>query len=221
MRIAIMQPYFLPYAGYFRLFAAADLFVVYDCVQFPRRGWVHRNRVRDMHGALQWLTLPLQKAAREVRIDALAFAPERAGEWAAELKHFPCFNTPQLHDTGLLPHLHTLHDSPVDYLERLLQKTCETLALPCSMRRSSTLHIPEHIRGQERILAICEALGASEYINSPGGKELYTTEIFDTKGVKLLFLKDYQGSFDSIIQSLAHAPKNAIKQDILSQCTPQ
>ena len=40
-----MQPYFVPYAGYFRLFAASDLFVIYDCVQFPRRGWVHRNKM--------------------------------------------------------------------------------------------------------------------------------------------------------------------------------
>jgi hypothetical protein len=43
--IAVMQPYFIPYAGYFRLFAASDLFVIYDCVQFPRRGWVQRNRL--------------------------------------------------------------------------------------------------------------------------------------------------------------------------------
>jgi hypothetical protein len=49
--VAIMQPYFIPYAGYFRLFAATDLFVIYDCVQFARRGWVHRNRLPDGAGA--------------------------------------------------------------------------------------------------------------------------------------------------------------------------
>jgi hypothetical protein len=58
---AIMQPYFLPYAGYFRLFAATDLFVVYECVQFPRRGWVHRNQLVNTAGAERWLTLPLEK----------------------------------------------------------------------------------------------------------------------------------------------------------------
>jgi hypothetical protein len=42
--VAVMQPYFMPYAGYFRLFCAADVFVMFDCVQFRRRGWVHRNR---------------------------------------------------------------------------------------------------------------------------------------------------------------------------------
>ena len=60
--IAVMQPYFVPHAGYFRLFAASDLFVVFDCVQFPRRGWVHRNRLPDAQGRARWLTLPLSKA---------------------------------------------------------------------------------------------------------------------------------------------------------------
>ena len=58
--VAIMQPYFAPYAGYFRLLATTDLFVVYDCVQFPRRGWVHRNQLPDAAGKLDWLTLPLE-----------------------------------------------------------------------------------------------------------------------------------------------------------------
>jgi hypothetical protein len=44
--VAVMQPYFLPYPGYFRLFAAADQVALFDCVQFPRRGWVHRSRRR-------------------------------------------------------------------------------------------------------------------------------------------------------------------------------
>ena len=56
--IAVMQPYFVPYAGYFRLFAATDLFVIYDCVQFPRRGWVHRNQLPGANGQPNWLTLP-------------------------------------------------------------------------------------------------------------------------------------------------------------------
>jgi len=74
--VAIMQPYFIPYAGYFRLFAASDLFVVYDCVQFPRRGWVHRNRLVDRNGALRWLTLPLRSAPQDVLIRDLQFASD-------------------------------------------------------------------------------------------------------------------------------------------------
>jgi len=74
-----MQPYFVPYAGYFRLFSASDLFVIYDCVQFPRRGWVHRNRLVDRTGAERWLTLPIEKAPQDVLIRELRFPPDAAG----------------------------------------------------------------------------------------------------------------------------------------------
>jgi hypothetical protein len=78
-----MQPYFIPYAGYFRLFAASDLFVAYDCVHFPPRRWVHRNRLLDRSGAERRLTLPLAKAPRDVLIRDLRFSILRSSPmWA-------------------------------------------------------------------------------------------------------------------------------------------
>src|ERR1043165_6485184 len=84
-----MQPYFIPYAGYFRLFAASDLFVIYDCVQFPRRGWVHRNRLVDSFGNSRWLTLPLQRAPQGVLIRNLKFPANARETFAARLRPFP------------------------------------------------------------------------------------------------------------------------------------
>src|SRR5438067_13363723 len=75
-RIAVMQPYFFPYAGYFRLLQAADRFVLLDCVQFPRRGRVHRTEVPGPAGAVEWLTLPLARQPRDVLIRELRFAPD-------------------------------------------------------------------------------------------------------------------------------------------------
>src|SRR5215207_8721062 len=87
--VAIMQPYFIPYAGYFRLFAASDLFVIYDCVQFPRRGWVHRNRLPDATGQESWLTLPLAKAPRDVRIRDLRFSADADQILADRMRRIP------------------------------------------------------------------------------------------------------------------------------------
>src|SRR3954468_7197414 len=87
--IAIMQPCFIPDAGYFRLLPASDLFVVYDCVQFPRRGWVHRNKLVDRSGAARWLTLPLEKAPQEVAIRDLRFPADAAERLAERLQQFP------------------------------------------------------------------------------------------------------------------------------------
>src|SRR3990167_6427798 len=74
--VAIMQPYFVPYLGYFRLFSQTDLFVIYDCVQFPRRGYVHRNQVPDQNGTPQWLTLPLEKCDQKTAILDLQWRSE-------------------------------------------------------------------------------------------------------------------------------------------------
>src|SRR4030081_3504667 len=89
--VTIMQPYFIPYAGYFRLFAASDLFVIYDCVQFPRRGWVHRNKLLDASGEARWLTLPLEKAPQSVLIQDLRFPPDAAEQLAERMRPFPLF----------------------------------------------------------------------------------------------------------------------------------
>ena len=76
-----MQPYFFPYAGYFRLLAAADRFIILDTVQFPRRGWVHRNCVHK-DGKENWITLPIKKCPRDTLIKDLKFRPD-ADEWFA------------------------------------------------------------------------------------------------------------------------------------------
>src|SRR3954469_8726601 len=86
LTIAVMQPYFIPYAGYFRLFAASDLFVIYDCVQFPRRGWVHRNKLADASGVERWLTLPIAKAPRDVRIHELRFSHDAREAMAERMR---------------------------------------------------------------------------------------------------------------------------------------
>ena len=77
-RVAVMQPYFFPYAGYFRLFAAVDEFVIFDCVQFPRRGRVHRCEVPRSGAGREWLTLPLARQPRDVLIRSLSLLRARA-----------------------------------------------------------------------------------------------------------------------------------------------
>src|SRR6478672_877532 len=89
LTVAVMQPYFIPYAGYFRLFAASDLFVIYDCVQFQREGWVHRNRLTDPFGANRWLTLPLEKSPLATPIRDLRFVPDAKEVLGRRLQTFP------------------------------------------------------------------------------------------------------------------------------------
>jgi WbqC-like protein family len=212
--VAIMQPYFVPYAGYFRLLAAADLFVLYDCVQFTRRGWVHRNRLPNANGQLQWLTLPLAKAPREVSIRDLRFRPDAAAALTSQFSRFPLLTRPNSDPHGLLPALSDVSGTPLDYIERLLARCGAALGLPWRVRRSSTLDIPPELSGQERILAIVAALGARHYVNPPGGRNLYDCARFAAAGVELRFLPDYQGPVESILARLLTEPAAAVAAEI-------
>jgi hypothetical protein len=200
--IAIMQPYFLPYAGYFRLIAQADLFVIYDCVQFPRRGWLHRNKLLDAQGTEQWLTLPLKPAPQGTRICDLEFPEGAVEELAGRLRPFPVASQGGPH-TPLLDRVRRVEGRPVDYITDLLETACELLELPWNVVRSSTLETPEEFRGQARILEIARRLGATQYLNAPGGRDLYDAQSFAQAGVELRFLEPWAGAGGSILQRLA------------------
>ncbi len=204
MRVAIMQPYFFPYAGYFRLFAAVDLFVALDCVQFPRRGWVHRNRLDDRNGEKQWLTLPLRKADRDsTRIVDLEFQDDAQSALRQQVRRFPALDALEQGVAGLEQHLFDLGERPVDYLCDTLAWQAQVLGLQRPMRRSSSLDIDPGLRAQDRIIAIARAVGATEYVNAPGGRELYDASGFSHAGLDLHFLSEYGGRFESMLQRLA------------------
>lgn len=179
MRLAINQPYYNPYAGYFRLFAAADVFVFYDDVQFIKGGWIHRNKLRG-----KWDTLPIKKPHLGTLIKDL--------EWREGI------------DLVL---------KPCAYIISLLEQTCEQLNITCKYIRSSDLDIPVGLKGQDRVLAICDLLDATQYINAPGGKHLYDVEEFKRYGIELKFLPDYENK-KSILERIADEGAEAIARDI-------
>jgi hypothetical protein len=212
--VAIMQPYFIPYAGYFRLFAASDVFVVYDCVQFPRRGWVHRNRLLDPQGREHWLTLPLEKGPQDILIRDLRF-PADAGRLLAE--RLRPFRLTESQPQDLSPVLQALRDvggTPVDYIERLLQRTAAYLGLRWDSVRSSQFDVPASYRGQDRIMEIARRMGARRYLNSPGGRDLYDPKAFEAEGIELSFLPDYPGPFDSILTRMLREDRDTLARDI-------
>lgn len=212
--IAIMQPYFLPYAGYFRLFAATDLFVIYDCVQFPRRGWVHRNRLIDTTGVERWLTLPLEKAPQNVLIRDLQFQRDATRLFAERLRLFPLVTENSRAVGPIIEALYQVQGSPLDYIERLLEHVVTYLGLRWRVIRSSTLDVPPEICGQDRIVEIARRLGASRYLNLSGGRDLYRPDVFEQASIDLRFLRDYPGPFSSILTRILHENPDEIAQDI-------
>jgi hypothetical protein len=206
--VAIMQPYFFPYAGYFRLLTRSDLFVIYDCVQFPRRGWVHRNKLKDRNGTDQWLTLPLTKQEQDVLIKDLLFTEDASRELSDRLRPFPLVSLDPEWKDEVLRRVLATGTGLVDYLEEMLQLVaCRLGRAPWNVCRSSSFDIPQTLRGQDRIIEIARRAGASRYLNAPGGVDLYDKEKFAASGLELDFLPSYDGPFDSMLgRILAERP---------------
>jgi len=221
--VAVMQPYFVPYAGYFRLFAAADVFVAFDCVQFPRRGWVHRNRFKTATGDYDWLTLPIRKCSRDTRIDELEFSPDARRLLASSMQRFPRLRRVN----GVrAPYLDMMEDLGVgnvsDYLCAQLASITTALGISRPIVRSSTLNISPDLRGQERVIAIAEAVGARTYVNSPGGRGLYDFRTFRERGLELRFLSPFPDS-ESILAHLLSGRAADVaalirKETVLEEC---
>src|ERR1700750_1615028 len=68
MKIALMQPYFFPYLGYYQLVKSVDEFVIFDQAQYVRRTWMNRNRILNNHKEFSFLIVPVTKAPRETKI---------------------------------------------------------------------------------------------------------------------------------------------------------
>lgn len=210
MRVAVMQPYFYPYMGYFRLMAAVDAFILFDCVQFPRRGRVHRTEIPDGQGGRRWLTLPLAYAPRDAQISTLEFA-EGASEvfsdrvaalsWAAALPG------------RVRSALAGPFDVPLDYIERNLGAVAAYLGIATPMYRSSSCGVSADVRGAARVRAVARAHGATQYVNAPGGRGLYDPAAFAAEGLSLEFLAPYEGERYCMLHALAVDPADALASD--------
>lgn len=215
MRISVMQPYFLPYAGYFRLMCDVDVFVVLDNVQFPRGGWVHRNRLGRSDGRLGWLTLPLCKQPLATTIQQTRLRGDAlTREWAGRVNAFPAGRW-ALDPSRPVGDLLCLESDLLALTLRRSLALCATLlGLTVPFVSASELGCDPALTGSDRILAICRLLGATGYLNLPGGRKLYDAQEFQRSGIALEFLPDYQGDMASILQRLYEAPADAVLREI-------
>ena len=217
--IAVMQPYFSPYAGYFRLMVESDIFVLYDCVQFPRRGWVHRNRFSTASGDSTWLTLPIKKAPQKTPIHQLEFNVHAQKTWSTRLEKFAHLRSNERSEGWM--ELSILANTPTDFIERTLLWSASKLGIQTRFIRSSTLNVPESLRGEDRILHIVKSLGGSRYINASGGVGLYDPTHFKAHNISLKFLSSYTGAYSPIFERLLLESPAQIRVEIDANCIYQ
>ena len=190
MRLAIMQPYFFPYIGYFQLIAAVDLFIVYDGIKYTKKGWINRNRML-VNGKDVLFSLPLKgdsdnldvrerelstDFSRDKLLNKVSGAYRRAPYFA---ETFPLIEQIVLNKESNL--FRFLHYSII--------KTCAHLGIATQIKVSSDMAIDHDLTNQGKVLALCRASGANTYVNAIGGIELYSKEAFQEKGIDLKFIR--------------------------------
>lgn len=191
VRLAIMQPYFLPYIGYFQLMAGTDKFVVLDDVHFINRGWINRNRIA-VGGKPHWWTIPLVNATQNRLINEIEIAEDTG--WKRKMLRMLELSYGRSEfaaDTLALAReiVEAAHGRLSSFLFGQLHSVAAHLALTPTFVLSSEAHPKRDLTGQDRIIDICQREGAATYVNLPGGRDLYRRSVFVDAGIELLFLE--------------------------------
>lgn len=185
-----MQPYVFPYIGYFQLIRDVDVFVVYDDVSFRKRSWINRNRIL-LNNEAHLFTLNLCEASSSKRINEIVIGNNQQ----TLLKTFRHAYSRAPFFEQAMPLLETLLLHPEPRLDLYLKHQLESLARYLGMHTrfilSSEVEKDNSLKGQDKVLAICDALGADSYTNAIGGQHLYSEEDFASQGIDLKFIKSH------------------------------
>lgn len=191
MKIGIMQPYFIPYIGYWQLINAVDKYVVYDDVNFIKGGWINRNRLlinnEPKYFNLQMSGASANKLINEVGINSNdAFKAKNLRIIEASYKKAPYFESVY----PIVKEIFNYETSHlVDFIVNSFKIIANYLDIKTEFVISSKINKNNDLRGQDKVIHICKLLNGTEYYNAVGGQELYSFEEFKNNGIKLSFLQ--------------------------------
>lgn len=189
MRVAIMQPTYLPWIGYFGLMYSVDTFVLLDSVQFAKRSWQQRNQIKTTNGA-QWLSVPvLSKGKRDQKICQVELDPTShfLKSHRQAIEHNYC-KAP--HYSLFSPHIMDAFDGSYEMLSKLnidfIFRIRDCLNINTKIVRSSEMN--GNGDKADLLLSLCRELGASEYISPPGSRGyLEETDVFLQEGIPVKY----------------------------------
>ncbi len=196
MSIAVMQPYFFPYLGYFQLIQAVDTFVFYDDVNFIKQGYINSNAV-IVNNRNYKFTVPLTKMSSHKAIKDTFVNGHLYFSWKKkflktiwqEYNKAICFEAVYELIKRVLDHdeVTTIADLTIFSIEE-----CATyLEIPVQFKISSKDYSETHgLSREKRLQAICFKEQSKKYINPSGGKTLYTKENFSINNIELWFIKN-------------------------------
>lgn len=191
--VAICQPNFLPWLGYFEMGHRAHVYVMLDDVQYTKNEWINRNKILNRSpSGWMWLTVPVKKAPlatliREVEIDnSIPWAPKMLKSVKHIYGHSPFFSS-------YYERLASVLEQPRRYLAELNFATIRVLYGALGLKEnvvlSSSFGIP--LRRDDKVVEICERLEATIYLANNGSKGYIDPSKFHRRGIGFVF-QDYQ-----------------------------
>lgn len=200
MKTAIMQPYILPYIGYWQLINAVETFVLLDDVNFIMRGWINRNNIL-LNNKAHLFSLPLEKPSQNKLISETKLNfDDKTRENFLKTISSAYKKAPFYHQVS--PMIEEIINNPekdlTKYLLNSFEKISEYLGIKTQFLMSSQIEKDNSLKAEERIIEICKKTGTKTYINLPGGKGLYHSDAFNEVGIELSFI---QPNLENIVYS--------------------
>lgn len=206
MKIAINQPYFLPYLGYFQLIAAADLFVAYENVAYTKRSWISRNRLQGKAKEPYFISLPTVKTANGTLIRDVYLHETAKATIKKLLKRIRNDYARAPHFSQVIGEIESMlllapRTRLVAFNNHCLKHICELLSIKTklSLSHDDFLDFENEITSareaespgikSKRIFGLMSRFDANHYLNLSGGKGLYGQAEFGKQGFDLDFLK--------------------------------
>ena len=190
MKLAIMQPYFLPYIGYFQLINAVDLFIVYDNIKYTKKGWINRNRILQ-NGNDVMFSLPLKSDSDFLNVRDRQLPEDFSPDKLLNQIRGAYRRAPNFAETFLLIEQIMRYEERnlFKFIHHSITRMCENIGITTEIKVSSNIAIDHLLKSQDKVIAICEAVDASTYINPIGGMELYSKDAFTERDLELKFIK--------------------------------
>ncbi|WP_397538316.1 WbqC family protein [Rummeliibacillus pycnus] len=192
MKVALMQPYFFPYLGYYRLINSVDEFVIFDNAQFIRRSWITRNRILNAHKESIYINVPVFKAQRETKIKDIQINNDI--NWQEKIIQQLLYYKAAPNFTSVMEFvkecLSIKCDNVSQFNTSILRKTCNLLKIDANITVLSEKFpfINQADEADEWGIKVSKALKASTYINAIGGKEFYSTQKYKNEGLDIQFI---------------------------------
>ena len=206
-KVAIVQSNYIPWKGYFDLINLVDKFILLDDVQYTRRDWRNRNKIKTHHG-VHWLTIPVKAKGnyyakiREIQVSDDSWATRH---WSVIVHNYRKANYFGKY-RDFFSELYSMQLSE-KYLSKInynfIQAICELLGIKTQILWSHEFTLPEG--RTERLVSLCQQVGAKEYISGPSARQYIKPELFTQVGIQLSYI-DYSGypEYNQLFPTFSH-----------------